>query len=316
MATAEMGDTRPVLMLTGGAGLVGRNLQAHPGSAAWRVLAPSSADLDLRDPAATAAWLDRHRPDAVVHAAGVVGGIHANMAEPARFLAANTLIGVNLVTACRAAGVGTLINLGSSCIYPRDLGEGLTEDRILTGPLEPTNEGYALAKITTLRLCEYMRREDPTLHYKTLIPCNLFGKWDSFDPARSHLVPAILVKLDHARRSGSDTVEIWGNGAARREFMDAADLADAIFRALDDPAVLPDLMNIGPGQDHSINDYYRIAAEVVGWHGRFTHDLTRPVGMRRKLLDVTRQRAWGWMPPTPLAEALRATYAHYRKENP
>ena len=305
---------KPKLLITGARGMVGRNLAAHPGAAAWQVLAPSSGQLDLRDGAAVRRWLADHRPDAVVHAAGVVGGIHANMAEPVRFLADNTLIGVNIVTACLEAGIPTLINLASSCIYPRELGHGLREDQVLTGALEPTNEGYALAKITAMRLCEYALRENPALNYRTLIPCNLYGPWDKFDPRHSHLVPAIIHKIHEAMLRDQPEVEIWGDGTARREFMFAPDLADAIIRALTDPAALPPVLNIGPGHDHSISDYYRIVAEAVGWDGRFTHDLTRPVGMRQKLLDVGLQSRWGWAPRTSLADGIRATYQFYLQE--
>lgn len=303
------------LLITGGQGMVGRNLRALPGIADWAVLAPSSQELDLLDEAALRDYLARHRPDAVVHAAGVVGGIHANMAQPVRFLVANTRMGVNIVTACQKAGIGTLINLASSCIYPAALGQGLSEDRILTGALEPTNEGYALAKITTMRLCEYAMREDPALNYKTLIPCNLYGKWDKFDPLRSHLLPAIIHKVHQAMQDGLDEVEIWGDGTARREFMYAGDLADAVMRGLSDPGALPEVLNIGPGHDHSINDYYRIVAQVIGWQGRFTHDLSRPVGMKQKLLSVERQREWGWQPQVGLADGIRATYEFYLQEH-
>ena len=302
------------LFLTGGQGMVGRNLRDHPGLSRWEVLAPARAELELSDARALQDWLARHRPDAVVHAAGLVGGIQANMAEPVRYLAENARIGLNVIEACRAARVPVLINLSSSCVYPRDLGDGLTEDRILTGALEPTNEGYALAKIMAMRLIEYATREDPELAWRTLIPCNLYGPHDKFDPRHSHLVPAIIHKLHQAKQAGADTVEIWGDGEARHEFMYAPDLAGAILRALDDPNALPLVMNVGPGRDHSINDYYRIAAEVIGWQGRFIHDLDRPVGMRRKLLDVTRQTAWGWAPQTPLRDGIAATYAHYRKD--
>ena len=235
------------------------------------------------------------------------------MAEPVRYLAENARIGLNVIEACRAARVPVLINLSSSCVYPRDLGDGLTEDRILTGALEPTNEGYALAKIMAMRLIEYATRENPDLAWHTLIPCNLYGPHDKFDPRHSHLVPAIIHKLHQAKQAGKDTVEIWGDGEARREFMYAPDLAGAILRALDDPNALPPVMNVGPGRDHSINDYYRITAEVIGWQGRFSHDLDRPVGMRRKLLDVSRQTAWGWAPQTSLHDGITATYAHYLK---
>ncbi|MDB6176254.1 GDP-L-fucose synthase [Paracoccus sp. Z330] len=307
-------SSKPVLLVTGARGMVGRNILAHDAVKEWQVHAPTSSELNLCDRGAIDRWLDDHRPDAIVHCAGVVGGIHANMAEPVRFLADNTTMGVNLVSAALQAGIGTLINLGSSCIYPRDLGHGLSEDRILSGPLEPTNEGYALAKITTMRLCEYAMRENPDLNYKTLIPCNLYGLWDKFDPRHSHLVPAIIHKVHSARQAGLSEVEIWGDGTARREFMYAGDLADAVMRAVADPESLPATLNIGLGQDHSINDYYAIIAKVIGWDGRFTHDLTRPVGMKQKLLDVSAQKAWGWSAPTALEDGLRATYEFYLQE--
>lgn len=305
---------KPVLMITGGNGMVGQNILAHPDAAKWQVLAPSSTELDLRDRGALDKWLQHHRPDAIVHSAGVVGGIHANMAEPVRFLADNTTIGINVVGAALSAGIGTLINLGSSCIYPKDLGSGLSEDRILTGPLEPTNEGYALAKITTMRMCEYAMRENPGLNFKTLIPCNLYGRWDKFDPRHSHLVPAIIHKVHTAREQAQPEVEIWGDGTARREFMYAGDLADAVMRALADPESLPPTLNIGLGHDHSINDYYAIIAKVIGWEGQFTHDLSRPVGMKQKLLDIDAQKRWGWSAPTALEDGIRATYEFYLQE--
>lgn len=302
------------LLVTGGQGMVGRNLRAHPDMARWQVLAPSSGQLDLRDGPSVRRYLALHRPDAVVHAAGVVGGIHQNLSEPMRFLSANLQIGLNVVTACHEAGIGTLINLSSSCVYPKDLGQGLAEDRILTGALEPSNEGYALAKIATMRLCENAMREDPDLRYLTLVPCNLYGPWDKFDPQRSHLLAAIIHKIHRAKKNGLAEVEIWGAGTARREFMFAGDLADAIMKVLDDPQAVPPVMNIGVGADHSINDYYRLVAGVIGWSGRFRHDLTRPVGMQRKLLDIGLQQQWGWAPPTSLAEGVRRTYEFYLQE--
>lgn len=305
---------RPTLLVTGAGGMVGRNLIDHPKSEDWTILAPGSAELDLRDKNSTAAYLEKHQPDAVIHAAGVVGGVQANIAEPVRFLAANSEIGLNVVNGCIAAKVPTLINLASSCMYPRALGSGLSEDKILSGPLEPTNEGYALAKILTMRLCEFAMRENTELNYKTLIPCNLYGKWDKFDPRNSHLVPAIIHKVHQARQTGSSEIEIWGDGTARREFMYAGDLADAIFLALSNPSALPDALNIGLGHDHSINEYYATVAEIIGWKGHFRHDLTRPVGMKQKLLDVTRQSEWGWTAQTSLEDGIRATYDFYLKD--
>jgi GDP-L-fucose synthase len=299
------------LFITGGGGMVGRNLREHPAIAAWDVLAPGRAELDLTDAAALRCWLADNRPDAVIHSAGLVGGIQANMARPVDFLTVNAAIGQNVILSARDAGVTRVLNLASTCMYPRNAGGALTEELVLGGELEPTNEGYAIAKILATRLCQYVRREDPSLHYKTLIPCNLYGRHDKFDPGYSHLVPAVIHKVHEAKRTGADTVEIWGDGTARREFLYAGDLADAALRALDDIAAIPDLMNVGLGHDHSINDYYGTVAEIVGWSGRFVHDLTRPVGMKRKLSDIARLRDWGWQAPTSLQEGLRRTYDFY-----
>ena len=196
-------------------------------------------------------------------------------------------------------------------MYPAAGKNPLTEDQILTGPLEPTNEGYALAKIFAMRLCDYITREDPGLQYKTLIPCNLYGPHDKFDPKHSHLVPAIIHKVHQARVNGDATVEIWGDGTARREFMYAPDLADAVWKAPAGLELMPDLMNVGLGHDHSINEYYAAVADVVGWQGDFTHDLTKPVGMKQKLCDVTRLRDWGWSAPTSLTDGIAKTYQFY-----
>lgn len=299
------------LFLTGGSGMVGRNIQEHPAAADWEILAPSSAELNLMEGDAVAAYIAEHQPDLIIHSAGKVGGIRANMAEPVAFLDHNVMIGRNVIMGARQAGVKQLINLGSTCIYPRAAANPLREEVMLTGELEPTNEGYAIAKIFALRLCEYIRREDASFLYKTLIPCNLYGLHDKFDPKVSHLVPAIIQKVHDAKEQGADTVEIWGDGTARREFMFSADLADAVFRAAEDLENVPDLMNVGVGDDHSVNDYYASIARVIGWQGTFTHDLSKPAGMARKLSDTSRQIAWGWQPKTSLDEGIGATYKFY-----
>lgn len=299
------------LWLTGGSGMVGRNIQEHPSIADWRVLAPTSKELDLTDNAAVAAWVTTEKPDLVIHAAGRVGGIHANMAHPVDFLAENVAMGQNVILGAWKAGVRDLINLGSTCMYPRNVEGALSEDMILTGELEPTNEGYAIAKIMAARLCQYIRREDDQANYKTLIPCNLYGRHDKFDPKHSHLIPAVIHKLHQAKVGGEQTVEIWGDGTARREFMYASDLADAVMRATEDISALPELMNIGLGHDYTINEYYRAAADIIGWKGAFIHDLSRPVGMKRKLSSSANQQEWGWQPPTSLADGLHKTYAFY-----
>ena len=304
-------SAKPRLFLTGGGGMVGRNVQDHAAAAEWEVLAPRSAELDLTDADAVAAYLGHHKPDLVIHAAGRVGGIQANMANPVAFLDENLAMGRNVIMGARAAGVTRLINLASTCIYPREGQNPLREESILTGALEPTNEGYALAKIMAMRLCDYIRQEDSSALYKTLIPCNLYGAYDKFDPKHSHLLPAIIHKVHQAMKTGETTVEIWGDGTARREFMFAADLADAVWKATADLEALPGAMNIGLGQDHSINDYYATVADVIGWQRAFSHDLDRPVGMKQKLCSTERQSAWGWQAPTTLRDGIAQTYRYY-----
>lgn len=302
-----------LILLTGGTGMVGRNVVEHPAAARWEIVAPRHEELDLTDYGNTEAYLRKQRPDAVIHAAGKVGGIQANIAAPVEFLITNLDVGRNIVLAARAAGVRWLINLGSSCMYPRNAANPLTEDLVLAGELEPTNEGYALAKVVTARLCQYIRRENLGLDYKTLIPCNLYGRHDKFAPEHSHLIPAIIHKLHVARTQGKDTVDIWGEGTARREFMYAGDLADAVLRALDHFDSLPELMNVGLGYDYTINEYYEAVAKVLGYKGSFVHDLNKPVGVKQKLVSVERQTAWGWKPVTSLREGIAKTYDYYLK---
>jgi GDP-L-fucose synthase len=303
------------IFLTGGRGMVGRNIREHPRASEWEIYAPSSAELDLTNADDTAAYIKEVSPDIVIHAAGLVGGIHANITNPVAFLDTNVTIGRNVIMGAYEAGVPSLLNLASTCMYPRAAPNPLREDMILTGELEPTNEGYALAKIMSTRLCEYIRRENAEAQYKTLIPCNIYGPHDKFDPEKSHLIPAIIHKVHMAKVNNEKTVEIWGDGSARREFMYAADLADAVFKAASGMEALPDLLNIGLGHDHSINEYYSVVAQSIGWDGEFSHDLTKPVGMKQKLSDVTRATDWSWKAPTSLRDGLEKTYQFYLKRD-
>jgi GDP-L-fucose synthase len=301
------------LLITGGMGMVGSNL-VHGLAADHDVVAPSRQELDLLDGPSVAAAIARLAPDLIIHAAGRVGGIVANAAANALFLYENTLMGLNVLEGARAAGVPRLLNLGSSCIYPADREGTLAEDDLLTGLLEPTNEGYAVAKIAVLKYAAMLRTDDPRCDYKTAIPCNLYGPGDHFEPPRSHMVPSAIQKIENARRRGLSAVEIWGDGTARREFMFVGDLVGFVSQAIEQWETLPPLVNVGLGHDYSVNDYYAAVADVVGWAGAFEHDTSRPVGMRRKLLNVDIAREWGWVAPTSLAEGLKLTYEHYLKQ--
>jgi GDP-L-fucose synthase len=293
--------------------MVGRNILEHAMAEQFSFLAPTSSELDLRNFAKVQEYIDTYSPDFVIHAAGLVGGIQANMARPVDFLVENMDLGRNVILATRNAGIKKLLNLSSSCMYPCNATNPLTEDLILKGELEPTNEGYALAKIFAMRLCEYIHKEDQAFQYKTFVPCNLYGRFDKFDPKHSHLIPAIIRKVYLAKLNQQKTVEIWGDGTARREFMYAGDLADAVLKAITDFDQVPHLMNIGLGHDHSINEYYEVVAKVIGWNGQFTHELTRPVGMKQKLVSVERQKTWGWQATTSLVDGILKSYNFYLK---
>lgn len=299
------------ILLTGGTGMVGRNLLEHPAAAGVEILSPGRDALDLMDGGAVEAYITAARPDLIIHAAGTVGGIGANIAAPVRFLADNLAMGTNVILGARKAGVERLLNIGSSCMYPREAANPLKEDAILTGALEPTNEGYALAKIACARLCRYIHDEDARFLYRTVIPCNLYGRHDKFDPKKAHMIPAVIAKIQDAIDRGADMVEIWGDGEARREFMYAGDLADFIFAAIERFDALPQDMNVGIGRDHSINDYYREIARVLGYRGGFSHDLGKPAGMRRKLVDIEKLTAFGWRATTGLEDGIRATLDFY-----
>ena len=301
------------VLLTGGSGMVGqavrRCVQNNAGRG-WELHAPDRRELDLLDKAAVKACLQGQDFDLVIHCAAKVGGIQTNIADPAGFYVDNIVMNTTLIEAARAAGIGNLLFLGSSCMYPKDLGRPLVEDDILSAPLEPTNEGYALAKIAGARHCAYISRQYG-LNYKTLIPPNLYGPGDSFAPAKSHLVPAIIDKLHKARTTGRKSVEIWGDGTARREFMYVDDLARYLVKCYDFIAALPEVLNVGTGYDYSVNEYYEYVAKTVGYTGGFHHKPDAPVGMMSKLMSSRRARNCHWQPQTSLKEGLRKTYEYY-----
>jgi GDP-L-fucose synthase len=299
------------VLLTGGGGMVGKNFLDHPNIDDFEILAPRSSELNLLDFDQVKGYVVKNRPDLVIHAAGKVAGIQENINNPVPFLVENLDMGRNVVMASFEVGVPRLLNLGSSCMYPRNVSVALTEDMLLKGELEPTNEGYALAKIATAKLCEFISRQSDLFKFKTIIPCNLYGRYDKFDPTHSHLVPAIIHKLHQAKIKGDQDVEIWGDGTARREFMYAGDLADFLYRSVNNFDEIPVYMNVGNGFDFTIDDYYKIAASVIGYKGRFIYNPDRPVGMARKLVNLDRAANWGWKSTTSLEDGLVRTYNYY-----
>ncbi len=299
-----------IILLTGASGMVGRNILEHDAASNYSILKPSSSDLNLLNVIEVQQYLKKNKPDIIIHAAGFVGGIQSNIAQPIRYLIDNIHMGFNLINVAKEEGIKKFLNLASSCIYPKNGQNPLTEDLILTGELEPTNEAYALAKIAVLRLCEFIHREKPIYQYKSVIPCNLYGRFDDFSPEHSHMIPAAIKKISDAKKGSN--VSIWGNGQARREFMYASDLADFIFYAIRKFEDMPQNINVGLGVDYSIKKYYQEIAKVIGFKGKFIHDLSKPTGMTQKLISTERLNKFGWSHKTQLKDGLAKTYKFYQ----
>jgi GDP-L-fucose synthase len=262
--------------------------------------------VDLTRQKETEDWLAANRPDAVFLAAARVGGIHANNTRPAEFLYDNLAIEANVIHAAHRVGVKKLLFLGSSCIYPREAPQPMREDALLTGPLEPTNEWYAIAKIAGLKLCQAYRREYGS-DFISAMPTNLFGPGDNYHLEHSHVVGALLVKMHRAKQTRAPSVEIWGTGTPRREFLYVDDLADALVFLMERYSE-EQTINVGTGSDMTIRELAEAIADVVGYRGHFVFDTSRPDGTPRKLMDVGRLTALGWTARTPFREGMAQAY--------
>ncbi|MGK5448676.1 GDP-L-fucose synthase family protein [Streptomyces radiopugnans] len=294
------------VFVAGHRGLVGSAVARRLSARGYEVLTRARAELDLRDGAATAAYLRDARPDAVVLAAARVGGIMANSTRPVQFLEDNLRIQLAVVSGAHAAGVRRLLFLGSSCIYPKHAEQPITESALLTGPLEPTNQAYAVAKIAGIVQVQSYRRQFGA-SYISAMPTNLYGPGDNFDPETSHVLPALIRRFHEAVEKGAKEVVLWGTGSPRREFLHVDDLAAACEVLLrrydgDEP------VNVGCGEDLTIRELAELVASVVGYEGRIAFDSSRPDGTPRKLLDTRRMRALGWSPSIGLAEGIAATH--------
>lgn len=292
--------------VVGARGMVGSALVRRLSSEPCDLLTLGREDLDLRRQEPVETWFERRRPHLVFLAAAKVGGIAANSAYPAEFLYDNLMIEANVIEAARKASVEKLVFLGSSCIYPRLAPQPMPEEALLTGPLEPTNQYYAVAKIAGIKLCQAYRRQYGC-DFISAQPTNLYGPGDNFDLESGHVVPALLRKAHEARREGAERLVIWGSGTPKREFLHVDDLADALVHlAMHYSGELP--INVGSGEEVTIAELAALIAEVVGFTGRLEFDETRPDGTPRKLVDTARLRGLGWTPATSLEAGLSATY--------
>ena len=270
----------------------------------------TQAELDLTDRAAVDRFFEAERPEYVFLAAALVGGIHANNSRPAEFIYANLAIQTNVIDAAYRCGVSKLEFLGSSCIYPREAPQPIREEYLLTGPLEPTNEPYAIAKIAGIRMAQAYARQYG-FNVISLMPTNLYGPGDNFDLNNSHVLPALIRKVDDAHNHRANKVTIWGTGNPRREFLHVDDLARAavfLMGAYDSPEII----NIGTGEDLSIRELAEMVCRVIGFRGEIVYDSSRPDGTPRKLLDVSRLKALGWKPSIALEDGIRQTWQWYR----
>ncbi|AWB95911.1 GDP-fucose synthetase [Agromyces badenianii] len=300
------------VLLTGGNGMLARSI-----ADAWtrigrqdELIPVTRADGDLRDAEAVRRIMADVRPDAVIHAAARVGGIAANMADPAGFLMDNLRLDSNVLSASLDSSVERFVYFGSSCMYPKDYRQPLVESDVLAAPLEPTNEGYAISKIAAARFCEYVSSQFGHA-YRVIIPSNLYGPNDDFDLQRGHLVAASIAKAHAAKTSGASSIDVWGDGTARREFTYVGDLAGWLVENLDRLAEWPALMNVGKGEDHSILDYYRAALTAVDYECELVTDPSKPAGMHQKLMDSSVAATFGWTPTTSLEDGMTASYDAY-----
>jgi GDP-L-fucose synthase len=303
----DLGGKR--IYVAGHRGMVGAALVRRLSSESCEILTVDRTALDLTRQADTDRWIDRAKPHVVIVAAARVGGIAYNNANPVNFLSDNLAIALNVINASFLAGVEKLLFLGSSCIYPRLALQPMTEDMLFTGPLEPTNQWYALAKIAGIKLAEAYRRQYGA-DFISVMPTNLYGPGDNYHPEHSHVPAALIRRMHEAKTSGAPTVTIWGTGRPRREFLAVDDLADACVFVLKHYSGSK-FLNVGMGKDITIAEFAQLVAEVVGYRGKFVFDTSRPDGAPQKLLDVSELTHLGWRAKIPLHQGIAAAYADF-----
>ena len=298
------------VLVTGGSGMLGSAVINSASLDDHQVLSPDHNELDLNEQLQTFEYLKLHQPDAIIHCAAKVGGISANIANPIEFLTKNIRMDSSLLGAAMELEIENLIYIGSSCMYPKDLPHAMNESEILSGPLEPTNEGYALAKLAGWKTVQFMSRR---LNWRSFILSNLYGPHDHFQPGRSHLLAAIIEKMHLAKCQNSKSVEMWGDGSAKREFTFVDDVAEFLVGSLNRLNEFPDTLNVGAGVDHSVLDYYKLVSQTMNYPGEIDADLSKPTGMKRKLMDISRAQSFGWAPQTSIESGIEMTVRWYEE---
>ena len=297
------------IYVAGHKGMVGSAIVRRLATENAYILVADRSLLDLTNQKATEDWLEQRRPDAIFLAAGMVGGIYANNTYPADFITNNLAIALNVIRGAHKVRVKKLLALGSSCIYPKLAPQPITEDALLTGPLEPTNEWYAVAKIAAIKLCEAYRKQHGC-DFVSVMPTNLYGLNDNYHPKNSHVPAALIRRFHEAKLANAPTVTVWGSGTPRREFLFADDAADACVFVMKNYSEIG-FLNIGTGEDVPISKFAELIADVVGYNGKIAYDTSRPDGTPRKLLDVSKIKKLGWAAQTKLRDGLARAYADF-----
>lgn len=299
------------IFLTGSGGMLGRNILSHPESVKYKWLTPKRSELDLLNFSDVNNFIKKEKPEFIIHAAGKVGGINSHLNNQFNFFYENLEIGKNVIIAAKNNEVKKLINISSGSVYPDFGKKELFENDILTGSLNKNTEGYSLAKISILKLCHFISSEHKNFNYKSIIASNLFGFWDKFNN-NGHMIPSLIYRIHHAKKN-NEIVEIWGDGKAKRQFLFAKDFSKFIFLAISNFNKMDSLVNVGFHKDYSVKDYNLMVAKVVGFNGKFKHDLSKPVGNIRKFLNTSKQNLLNYKPDYSMEEAIQETYNHFLK---
>ncbi len=297
------------ILITGSKGMLGKNLVSKLNS---KIFAPNKKKLNLFSFTDTKKYIKKNKINFVIHCAAKVGGIQDNVNHQLEYLVENLNLNKNIIMASYENGVKNFLNIGSSCIYPKNIKKKITENLMFKGDFEATNEGYAISKYLSIKLCKFISQKEG-YNYKTLIPTNLYGPNDKYDTEKSHLLAAIIKKISNAKKNKNKYVEIWGDGKARREFMYVSDLSDAILFSIRNFDRIPNILNIGTGIDYTVEAYYKKVAKIIYPKVKFYFNREKPSGMKRKLLDVSKSKKLGWSAKVSLNNGIKKTLKDYRK---
>ena len=298
------------ILITGSSGMLGKSLIKRIN---YKIFTPNRKKLNLYNFSKIKKYIKKNKINFVIHCAAKVGGIQDNIKNQLSYLVENVNINKNVIMASYESGIKNFINIGSSCIYPKNMKTRISEKLIFKGNFEPTNEGYAISKFLSIKICKFISERDG-YNYKTLVPTNLYGPNDNYNLDKSHLLAAIIKKLSEAKKKKNRNIEIWGDGKARREFMYVSDLSDAILFTIKNFKKIPNVLNIGTGKDYTVESYYKKASKIIFPGAKFYFNKKKPSGMRRKLLDVSVSKKLGWQAKVSLNDGIKKTYKDYKKK--